>query len=116
MYGDSVARTTQWRRPNVAGGSSLGFGDVERWRIAAELSLPVGFGVPGNVGAQVWRLARLLRNDDGTRSGDAELRSIGESSVSIGPRSDKMATRRRPHGGVAVLEATNTSVNTAKNE
>jgi len=39
-----------------------------------------------------------------------------ESSVSIGPRSDRIATRRRPHGGVAVREATNTSVNTAKNE
>ena len=39
-----------------------------------------------------------------------------ESSVSIGQSSDKIATRRRPHGGVAVLEVMNTSVNTAKNE
>ena len=39
-----------------------------------------------------------------------------KSSVLIGPRSDKIVTRRWPHGGVAVLEATNTSVNTAKNE
>ena len=39
-----------------------------------------------------------------------------KSSMSIGLRLDKIATRRRPHGGVAVLEATNTSVNTAKNE
>ena len=39
----------------------------------------------------------------------------GESSISIGPRSDKIATCRWPHGGVAVPEAKNKSVNTAKN-
>ena len=43
--------------------------------LATELSLSVGFGVPGNVGARVWRLVRLLRNDDGTQSNDAALRS-----------------------------------------
>ena len=39
-----------------------------------------------------------------------------ESSILIGPCSDKMATCRWPHGGVAVLEAKNKSVNTAKNQ
>ena len=38
------------------------------------------------------------------------------SSVSISPRLDKIATHRRPHGGVAVQEAMNKSVNTAKNK
>ena len=44
VYGDSVAHATRWRRPNVAGGPSLGFVDVEWWRVATELSLSVGFG------------------------------------------------------------------------
>ena len=39
-----------------------------------------------------------------------------ESSVLISPCLDKIVMHRRPHGGVAVLEAKNKSVNTAKNE
>ena len=39
-----------------------------------------------------------------------------ESSVLISLRSDRIAMCRRPHGGVAVLEAKNKSANSAKNK